>query len=1198
MGSVSLIGNSVAALTVPGFTIPGISIPWLTIPWLTARETAALIVVVASLFFFRVFRDRCLLVWGAGWVAYGAFLWVARAMEAHAASKALMAFAQADFVLAMGLFAAAALMSAQARRALTALVAISWVLMVFAAMRPLYFPDSLYVVDSRTLALGLDVACRLLAAGAVVELFRYRFGRIGMGSLLFGAGLLTLNLNWPSFTSHIPSEGYLLAEVLFGSSMLLIVLDDSRLRTRRLAVLNELTVTIARGQNHAPMMQTALEKLRAIAGAKAAWFQLMEGDHLVPTQHTGLSAEFLRDIGQTANAETQAQVLQENRAVVVKPSDMSGLEREQLAKHGIQHVVLLPVQGKRAVIGMLSFGCSGSRSHTREELEFLETAAQALGIAVENLRLLEQVLRSQRQWMNTFDSIQDLILAHDADFRILKTNQALLQRLGKAPADVLGNLCKEVLPQRRSWSGCPYCERGLGLTEGLDLCFGGQSVVSTSSYAEQGSQQKGTIHVVHDTTERQVAEEKYRMLFEQAQEGVFVATPEGSLLDCNDAFVTMLGYSNRDELMALDVNSVLNAVPEEREAFRREIEAHNYVRNFEITVRRKDGTLLVVAQSCFATRDAGGRIERYQGFVLDITEKKRSEDEMRRRNRELNALNAMAVIATQSFDLDEILNLTLRQVVSLFGAETGSVYLAAEPEGTYRRRAGWGPRSEARVRMAEVVFSEGLGDLVMRSRAEVVTQDFMPHLPPAVVEFVCADRLPYWIWVVLWSKDKPIGIMGIASKEDRHYSSNDENLLVAISRQLATTIEKVQLYEETCRAYEDLRRTQEQLLQSEKMSAVGQLISGVAHELNNPLTAILGYAQLLEGAGLDTRSADYVRKLFKQAQRTHRVVQNLLSFARQRKPQKQEVDLRKVLEESLTLREYDLRVNNVSLERDIPDDVPSVVADPHQLEQVFLNIVNNALDAMVEGNGSGVLKVRVFRKDAYVCVEFDDSGPGIKDPSRIFDPFYTTKSVGKGTGLGLSICYGIVKEHGGEIVARNREEGGATIEVRLLASEKAALPEAVAPTRRESVLRGRVLLVEDEEAVMEFERDVLVGAGADVTTSMSVEDTKERLLNGSFDVIVMNGRMPGGCSAQEMYDWIAKNRPGLEKGLLLTFSTMTDAPTRSFLQEHGVPSLAKPFEVADLISQVRALSQREGKPDTKTTTDKKEEKAYTAGAGT
>src|SRR5258708_4032553 len=238
------------------------------------------------------------------------------------------------------------------------------------------------------------------------------------------------------------------------------------------------------------------------------------------------------------------------------------------------------------------------------------------------------------------------------------------------------------------------------------------------------------------------------------------------------------------------MDSVLYPVPDERAAFRSEIEAHNYVRNFEITVRRKDGTLLTAAASCFATRNSMGNIERYQGFILDITEKKRSEDEMRRRNRELNALNAMAVIATQSFDLDEILNLTLRQVISLFGAETGSCYLAAGPDGLFRRRAGWGPRSEARVRMSEVSFPEGFGDLVMRSRAEVVTQDFVPHLPPAVIEFVCADRLPGWIWVLLWSKDKPIGIMGIASKESRVYSSNDENLLVAISRQLATTIER------------------------------------------------------------------------------------------------------------------------------------------------------------------------------------------------------------------------------------------------------------------------------------------------------------------------------------------------------------------------------------------------------------------------
>ena len=1152
----------------PGFLL-GHWVGSVAVPWLTARETAALIVVVVSLLFFRALRERYLLVWGAGWIAYGAFLFVARAAALRTSSTALAAFAQAGFVLAVGLFAAAALISAKSPRMLKVVAAFSALVVVVAGLRPLYLPRS------STLGLGLDLACRLIAVGATFQLLRCRFGRIGLGPLLFGAGLLTLNLNWPPFTDSVPNEGYLLAEVLFGSSMILLALDDFHVRSRRLEVLNELTAAISRAQNHGPMMQIALERLKSLAGVRVAWFSLMEDNQLTPTQHVGLSSEFLRAASLDPSDEGIARILADNHAAVLRRVDVPPSLQEHIEKHGIGHFLMLPVQGKRSVIGMLSLGCSGSPRHDPEELEFLEIVAQKVGIAVENLRLLEQVLRAQRQWMNTFDSIQDLILAHDGDFRILKTNQALLQRLARAPADVLGNPCEAVLPRHHAWSGCPYCERGAGMNEGPDPCFGGQSVVSTSSYADQGSQQRGVIHVVHDTTDRYAAEEKYRMLFDQAQEGVFVATLEGRLLDCNDAFVTMLGYRSREELMALDLEGMLYPMADEREAFRRELETHNYVRNFEVTVRRKDATLLTVAQSCFATRDSSGRIERYQGFLLDITEKRRSEDEMRRRNRELNALNAMAVISTQSFDLDEILNLTLRQVISLFGAETGSVYLAAENGSTYRRRAGWGPRSEARIKMAEVSFPEGFGDLVMRSRAEVVTQDFLPHLPPAVVEFACADRLPYWIWVLFWSKDKPIGIMGIACKEQRNYSSNDENLLVAISRQLATTVEKVQFYEETCRAYEDLRRTQEQLLQSEKMSAVGQLISGVAHELNNPLTAILGYAQLLEGAGLDQRSADYVRKLFKQAQRTHRVVQNLLSFARQRKPQKQNVDLRRVLEETLILREYDLKVSNITLERSIPEDLPPVLADPHQLEQVFLNIINNALDAMLESSASGLLKVTATRKDNFVCVLFDDSGPGFKDTGRIFDPFYTTKSVGKGTGLGLSICYGIVKEHGGEILARNRDEGGATIEVRLPASEKPAAPEITKPARRESLLQGRVLLVEDEESVLEFERDVLIGSGADVTTSMSIDDTKQKLGSGSFDVIVMNGRMPGGCSVQELYAWISATCPGMEKKLLLTFSSVTDTPTRNFLQEQKIPSLAKPFEVADLISQVRSLLQGE-----------------------
>src|ERR1700721_1814948 len=354
----------------------------------------------------------------------------------------------------------------------------------------------------------------------------------------------------------------------------------------------------------------------------------------------------------------------------------------------------------------------------------------------------------------------------------------------------------------------------------------------------------------------------------------------------------------------------------------------------------------------------------------------------------------------------------------------------------------------------------------MRSRAEVITAEYLPHLTGAVADFIRSDSDGAWIWVLFWGKDAPIGIMGLRSHSQHEYSSGEENLMVAISRQLATTIEKVRLYEETCKAYEDLRRTQEQLLQSEKMSAVGQLIAGVAHELNNPLTAILGYAQLLESEGLNERAQDYVAKMFKQAQRTHRVVQNFVSFARQRKPERSEVDVRKVLEETIALRDYDLKVNHIAVEKDLGDKPAMVVADPHQIAQVFLNIINNAVDAVLETGRSGKLKIRVFCDNGFVAAQFADDGPGIKDPKRIFDPFYTTKNVGKGTGLGLSICYGIVKEHGGDITAHNALGGGAGIEVRLpMAVAAGAVVETVvvAAPKREGAIRGRVLLVEEEE---------------------------------------------------------------------------------------------------------------------------------------
>jgi PAS domain S-box-containing protein len=1137
-------------------------------------EFALLIMLAASVLVLSVFRERYLAVWTAAWT----LLVTSRLAGAHGAGmqippRYVPAVEQAAFVMAMGLFAGAIFVYIRERNLLAPLVAVTLSTAGFAAARVLFWPNSL------PLRVALEVSYRIILLTAAIGLLSARRGRREMASWMLAGFLIAQRLQWSPFTDQVPAGIFAALDVALGLSILLVVFQEARARNQRLSVLRALTESIVLAQQQGGMMDKALEELQRLTKCRAAWFRLIEGGHLVATHAVGVSPEFLREIGIAEITANVSQTLERGKPEIARKAGTNP-ENEQLLKtERIRHLLMVPVLGKKAPIGLLILASERERKLTAEELDFLETCGRQLGIAVENFRLLEQVLRSQRQWRNTFDSVHDIILAHDAEFRIIKANQILLEQLEQSSADVIGSTCESVLPHGLGeWTGCPYCARGgEEITEGADPCFGGFSLVSTSSHSEQGSKQKGTIHIVRDITERHSAEEKYRLLFDQVQEGVYVAMPGGRLLDCNDAFVHMLGYQRREELLNLNLDQDVRVDAGQRDAFHKAIEQQNYVRNFDVTMRRQNGTLLLASESSFATRDTAGKIERYQGFVLDVTEKRRAEDEMRRRNRELNALNAMAVVATQSFDLDEILNLTLRQVVSLFGAESGAIYLSDSDAPTYRRRAAWGPRSRDKSRPAEISFADGFGDLVMRSRAEVITAEYLPHLTGAVADFIRSSSDGAWSWVLFWGKDSPIGMMGLRSHVEYEYSSGEENLLVAISRQLATTIEKVRLYEETCKAYEDLRRTQEQLLQSEKMSAVGQLIAGVAHELNNPLTAILGYAQLLESEGLNDRAQDYVGKMFKQAQRTHRVVQNLLSFARQRKPERSEVDIRKVLEETLALRDYDLKVNHIIVEKDLGAEAAMVVADPHQIEQVFLNIINNAVDAILETGRSGKLKIDVSCAGGCVAAQFADDGPGIKDPKRIFDPFYTTKNVGKGTGLGLSICYGIVKEHGGDITAHNAAEGGAVIEVRLpIAAPAGAVPETVpvAPPKREGAIQGRVLLVEEEEAVLEFERDVLTGAGANVVTASRSEDVKTRLLSEPFDAVIMSGKMPGDWHAKEAYAWLKQHCSGMEKHTLFTFSNVEQSDERAFLRENKIPFLVKPFEVADLISQARRLLQR------------------------
>ena len=272
---------------------------------------------------------------------------------------------------------------------------------------------------------------------------------------------------------------------------------------------------------------------------------------------------------------------------------------------------------------------------------------------------------------------------------------------------------------------------------------------------------------------------------------------------------------------------------------------------------------------------------------------------------------------------------------------------------------------------------------------------------------------------------------------------------------------------------------QQQLIQSEKLSAIGELISGIAHELNNPLTGVMGYSQLLQlRKDLDERARDSLLKINNLALRCQKIVQNLLSFARKQKPERTLSNINDILERTVELRNYELAVNNIEIVRELDRNLPKTIADAHQLQQVFLNIITNAEQAMLQAHGRGrlVIRSRADLQNNHIVVEIIDDGPGIPEAhlSKIFDPFFTTKEVGKGTGLGLSLSYGIIKEHGGNIYALSRP-GKARPSLSSCRSLQAPDDSAIFPQLMPQALQfdnlvrdKRILIVDDEKYILDF----------------------------------------------------------------------------------------------------------------------------------
>lgn len=967
--------------------------------------------------------------------------------------------------------------------------------------------------------------------------------------------------------------------IMLGIAMAVLVLEASRSRTedlneklRRLAIITaEATQSLGIRAALEGVLRHLLESLAATHGAVFLRDGSLAASSLANRASLGFSPDFLSSSARIPVSDPFVREIFDREAPLLARSSTDPELQRWLKSEKLSSLVLIRVPGKDAPFGFLAIGSATPRDFESDELHFLANVANLLGLTVQNIALFESAATSRRQWLDTFDSIADLILVHSPGGRILRANRALAWHLGVEPASLEKQSLRDLLKQGAiPWSQCPYCEGAAGNAETVDPTFGGHFLVTNSDFHDSAGNRLGTIHVLKDFTERRQAESKYRMMFEKVQEGVFISTPDGRFLDFNDAFRRMMGYDTREQLLRVDIPSALYADPNERERLKRLLREFGEVNDFEFQFRRRDGEIRTARESSFVTRDDSGAVAAYQGFLLDITESKQAEMEIRRRNRELLALNSIAELLSRSDRLETVLNRAALKSAELFAADVCSIYLLDEKSSSLRRSAGFGYQSElARRRMDAVEISPGLIDQIRQARATVIPGSAF-HAPEPLREMQHAEHLKDVQIAVLWSKERIMGALIIGSRSQREFSTAELSLLSAVANQIASTIDKSLLLEQTREAYEDLRRTQEQLLQSEKMAAVGQLISGVAHELNNPLTAILGYSQLLKSEEvLSPRACDYLEKVYKQAQRTHHIVQNLLSFARQHKPERSPVLLNQILEETLILREYDMKLNSIHIHRDFDPRLPLTAGDFHQLQQVFLNILNNAVDAVGENGGKGEVWIRTAVAGSRLSVEFTDSGPGVKNPHRVFDPFYTTKPVGKGTGLGLSICYGIVKEHGGEIQVRNSPPRGATFSILLpiLLGATSHPPES----RSSAISSARVLLVDEDESLLQLEHEILRARGVVASIARSSREAMDFLLRESVDAIVAGSRLPDEISPNGFSRWLDKNRPELSARILFTASNAGDSGPDSALRNSGLPFLPKPFGIEDFWNAVQSL---------------------------
>jgi len=756
-------------------------------------------------------------------------------------------------------------------------------------------------------------------------------------------------------------------------------------------------------------------------------------------------------------------------------------------------------------------------------------------------QLFAMISRSQQGYRDLIDSFDDVLLALSLDGQIRAVNRSFSDLVGLPFQKIIGNpitdflqeasgegseLVRRAMPrflERRQWSGVAQVR-----VKGQEPLFYYDCVAHAMM---RDGEVRGITVLGRDISALRKNEARFTELFESLQEGIYITTPDGAILDVNPALVRMLGYDSKEEVLKRRVPEIL-VDRESRKSFQEQVERQPMVQGQEITLIRKDGTSVVCLNTATAVRDNSGRVVRYQGALMDITERR----EMERR------LHQQQEFARRLIDNFPDLILVL---------DTASHYTFVSPR--CQEVLGYNVEDAQHMQFGDRTHPEDL---------------------PACLSLY---------------QDIIAGKQSFASLEIRvRHKLGDWRRIRFNFSPLADEQGNIGGVVLSGRDVTDLKRLEEQLIQAEKLAAMGQMLAGVAHELNNPLTAILGVTELLrERPGADDSTKRQLELTHRQARRAARIVQNLLEFSRPASPQKRPIDLNNLLERTLQLHEHSLRRNNIEVDSHLPAGLPGVVGDANQLIQVLLNLITNAEQAIREVRDSGRIQIRAGHEGNQVTVTVQDDGVGIRPQAlpRIFDPFYTTKRPGGGTGLGLSICMSIIREHGGNIEANTLPAGGSAFTIYLPAApaqlaeslsspgDTAVLsPETVQATS--DILKGRaVLVLDDEESLRMLLQEGLSAHGLRVNCAATAEEASAHLARSRFDVFLCDLHLTSGGYTADGREAAARIlEVALEQKPVLIYMTGDLIEATPEGKADGEPvCLQKPFRVSDVLALLRVV---------------------------